>query len=329
MNLLICYTPLHVLIAERLVALGELGEFYLLYICFNDSDRHDFYFRRLAESATYGGELLRLPHDWRDPFVIARWRVRQMPLKPRTLFCGNIKHAHSRWAAYLFGIKQFKTFDDGSGNIASSGYFYDMSESAAGKTLFSTLAPRYLYRNVIRKIDVHFSIYEEPNVYSKFARQTRRIPLLINQRFSREPGEGKVTVYVGHALVEDALKSREEGERLDRAVFRKYGVDHFLPHPRSANLSFYAPLRDVAETTPLVAEEFVLGLLEQYANVRVIGFKSSALLNLAFVPGVDVINLNANDAVEQASSLSIAMQARKIRTVTESELLSDYEKTDA
>jgi beta-galactosamide-alpha-2,3-sialyltransferase len=325
MKLLICYTPLHALIAERLVELGELEDFYLLYICFNRSRQHEFYYERLAAVATRGSDFLLLPHDWRDPIVLLHWRISHFDIRPIYLFCGNIKHAHSRWLAFLFGVVKFRTFDDGSGNIVESGYFSELHEVRLTQRLFSIISPKYLYRNIVRQIEMHFSIYRDQNVYSKFGVAVIRISLFDDTDLPMSVGNGVATVYLGHALVETSLATPEEAGRFDCGVFNEYTLDYFLPHPRSRNFSFYEPLRQRVTQTSLVAEEFVLSLLENFNVVRVIGLNSSALLNLNFSKRIELINIKIGDGIYD-DLRSIPMKCGRVEGVCEAEIISNDEK---
>lgn len=325
MNLLVCYTPLHVLIAERLLKLGKLENFYLLYICFNESEQHRFYYKRLAEIAPFGADFLVLPHDWRDPLRLIRWRQKNKELAPNFLISGNVKHMHSRLLAFFLGIKKFKTFDDGSGNIAINGYFSDLRENKISKILFSLISPSYLYVNIIKKIDRHFSIYPDENVYSRFGVLVEKIELFEKIKNVTEQNQGAVTIYIGHAFVETGLIAGEDAERLDRILFEKFSINYFLPHPRSRNLSFFPPMRKYASKSPLIAEEFVLSLLNYGKFVRIIGVNSSALLNLAFSRGVEIINIDLKTNLD-SGALTASMNARKIKCINEADLLLTDEK---
>ena len=334
MNLLVCYTPLHALIAMRLAELGAIGNFRLLYLCFNDAPSHRAYYARLSRYATHGSDLIQLPHDFRDPWRLAVWgrsvRKAGVPLK---LICGNFKHAHSRFLAWMFGIRRFETFDDGSGNIVENGYFSESRESRAGRCLFAVLGRRYLYVNAVRDIERHYSIYAERNVYEDHAHELVRFDLMsglteggtaLRGKTTAEVGGETATVYIGHALTEDNLRSPADAERIDRAVHANYAVDYFLPHPRSRVISHYAPLREKCVATSLIAEEFVIGLRQRHAHVRVIGLHSTALLNLSSLAGIDAINLQALDS-QAAASLTRMMASRSVSIITESDLMRDYE----
>ncbi|MGU7811292.1 glycosyltransferase family 52 [Burkholderia sp. AW49-1] len=334
MNLLVCYTPLHALIAMRLVELGAIGNFRLLYLCFNDAPSHHAYYARLSRHATHGSDLLQLPHDFRDPWRLALWgrSVRRGGV-PFTLICGNLKHAHSRFLAWVFGIRRFETFDDGSGNIVENGYFSESRESRAGRCLFAVLGRRYLYVNVVRDIERHYSIYAERNVYEDHARELVRFDLMsglteggtaFRSKAAAEVRGETATVYIGHTLTEDGLRSPADAERIDRAVHANYAVDYFLPHPRSRIISHYEPLREKRVKTSLIAEEFVIGLRQRHAHVRVIGLNSTALLNLSSLAGIDAINLRVLDD-QAAVSMTRVMKKRSVSSVTESDLMRDYE----
>jgi beta-galactosamide-alpha-2,3-sialyltransferase len=318
-TILICYTPLHVLIAERLVDEGYIEEFYFLYICFNRSSRHEYYFERLAGRAQCGAEFLCLPHNACDLLSIIKWKFRMRRLVVDYLITGNIKHFHTRFVAYLFNVHRFKTFDDGSGNIVSGGYFSKMREVWIGRLIFSILSPRLLYRSLIEKIEWHYTIYREKNVFGGYAANIKKLELVGNMPDLLLNDGELATVYFGHALVEDKLRTPAEAEKLDKAIFDLYQVNFLLPHPRSRSKSEFAPLQDLAVSEPYVAEEFVLRILKKYARVRVVGINSTALLNIPTADRIEAVNVDAV-GLFSPGELKDAMRARKVTQISEAEL---------
>lgn len=321
-TLLVCFTPLHALIAEKLSETSEIGEFRLLYICFSKSTSHQYYFRRLSARARLGADFLRLRHDWRDPIKLMIWRRAARQFNANCLITGNLKHFHSRFLAYLCGVDKFKTFDDGSGNIVECGYFGDLREKGASRSVFGVLDPRFLYKNVVRRIDTHYTIYPEKNVYGNYAARIEKLNLVNEVQSAENAVAGECCVYLGHALFEDGLRTRAVTEKIDRAVFERYVVNFYLPHPRSAAGSNFTGLNSLTVEGPYVAEEFILKLLGKFARIRVIAVNSSALLNIPASQRIEAINIDVRD-VAPCGALASAMKRRGVVQVTESELYGE------
>jgi N-acetyllactosaminide alpha-2,3-sialyltransferase len=321
-TLLVCYTPLHVLIAEMLSEMNEIGEFRLLYICFSESASHQYYFRRLSAQARLGADFLRLRHDWRDPFELVKWHREAGSFNADCLITGNLKHFYSRFLAYLCGVDRFRTFDDGSGNIVESGYFSDLRERSPVRYLFRIIDSGLLYGNVIGRIEVHYTIYPERNVYSNYALRTEKLNLANELQCANDAGAGECCLYLGHALFEDGLRTKAASEKIDRAVFERYVVDFYLPHPRSIKGSHFAKLNSMTVDGPHVAEELVLKLLEKFSRLRVVGVNSSALLNIPTSGKIETVNIDIRE-VAPCGALANAMKRRGVVQVSESELYGE------
>jgi N-acetyllactosaminide alpha-2,3-sialyltransferase len=321
-TLLVCYTPLHALIAEMLSEMNEIGEFRLLYICFSESASHQYYFRRLSAQARLGADFLRLRHDWRDPIDLMKWHRAARSFKADCLITGNLKHFYSRFLAYLCSVDKFHTFDDGSGNIVESGYLGDLKERSPGRYLFSILDSSLLYRNVVRRIDTHYTIYPERNVYSNYALRVEKLNLVNQGGGTGDAGAGECCLYLGHALFEDGLRTKAASEKIDRSVFERYAVDFYLPHPRSIKGSYFTKLNSMTVDGPHVAEELVLKLLARFSRLRVVAINSSALLNIPTSGRIEAVNIDIRE-VAPCGALANAMRQRGVVQVSESDLYGE------
>lgn len=319
-TLLICYTSLHVMIAERLVKDCYLSDFYLLYICFNKTTRHEYYFERFARKAECGGTILCLHHNLRDLFDLLRWKRVTDRLAFDSIITGNMKHFHSRYVAYLLGIKKFQSFDDGSGNIVNGGYFKNMREAIIGRLIFTIMDSSYRYHNVVSKLDVHYSIYSERNVFLPYAKAIKKIDLFDDRLGEKNEFQDETAnVYFGHALVEDGLCDIGRAEAIDEVIYKKYQINFFVPHPRSISQSEFKPMKDHVVEEPFAAEELVFGLLGKFKRVRVIGINSTALLNVKCTNRVDAVNIDVA-GLFASGALRAAMETRGIAQITEAEL---------
>lgn len=285
-KLFICYTPLHTIIARRVIETERLTECTLVYICFQSSNKHEKYFNDLAALCNES-YFLQLKHSLISDLLhltkLSRtlWSTNHICV----LYTGNIKHFHSRFLCLLLGIKNFYTFDDGSGNISGGGYLYDDEENKLTLAFFSLFSHRLLYKNIKKNITNHFTIYEHKNVYtpSKF------IPLITDIKAANNNDNKTLNIYLSNAFSEDSLMSVEEECAMDQRIISKFKIDTVLPHPRSKKSN---PFLDTTADCELIAEDYILKKISEGYDVSVYACYSTVLLNLSSIARLKLFNID-------------------------------------
>ncbi len=313
MRLFLCYTPLHALIAKRIIETEKLDDCVAVYVCFQKTAKHEYYFNQLAKNCDHSF-FLSLKHSMlSDVFRLAKFALK-LKLKfgvKWELFAGNIKHFHSRFLMLLLGIKNFNTFDDGSGNVSGAGYFYDLEDRKDIGAVFSLIAPRLLYKNIIGNISQHYTIYDFQNVFSP----TRKITLLGGGGCQVELSmQQERVVYLANAFSEDDLMSKEEELAMDGNVLKRWSVTDVLLHPRSSKVAHFEAEGASVVRSFLIAEDYILSLISKGYSVTVIGIYSSTLLNVLSMPNLNLINLEPqlNKPTEKLHELLIEAGVRCI-----------------
>lgn len=310
MDLLICYTPLHVIISEALIKKGEIRSYVLVYICFGRNEKHEYYYSRLSKLAEHSVFVEMKHAPFYDALKVLKLRFGVLAgFKFNRMFTGNVKHIYSRLLALLCGGPAISTYDDGSGNISGGGYFYDMNESRLSTWLFALIAPSYHYKNVVRRIDKHYTIYSFDNVYSSFATKLVQVSLF-SAADAHVLGEAKsIVVYLGNAFAKDGLCSMEYEDALDKYAAEKFSAECVIPHPRNVKSELYKELGLHVVGGGMIAEDVILEQLMKGVRVRVVGVYSSVLFNIAGLNGVDVVNVRAKIAkpVEHLEKLLVAL----------------------
>lgn len=314
MRLLICYTPLHALIFQSVNEKDLFTGYYALYICFLDNEKNRCCYEKLLEGAV-DGEYLVLNHRIANDFIVLMkwwWGIRGK-YRFQNVTTGNLKHFYSRYIAWLFNVDKYQTFDDGCGNIAEEGYFYRLEENRVSSLFFRAVSPRYLYKNSIECISAHYSIYEGDNVYKGKANKFVQVDVF-PKADELEGGGGSVNVLLGVSFFEHGLLSEDQENAIEMAALRKYNVDVYLPHPRRKNFEAVASQGIVVLSDKRIAEEIVYDLGRQYKEVRVFGFYSSVLFNLAGLDFVDLINIDVDIPGLSFGNLGKLLRDRAIST---------------
>lgn len=286
MDLFLCYTPLHVLIAEQIIRRHPQERIGLLYLDFNGDPKHATYYQRLSRHAECSRLLALSDRYLTDMACLRKWaselgercgddRVR--------LICGNLKKFHSRYVAYCLGIRDFVTFDDGMENLVS-GYLSDLREGPFSRSFFTLFARDCLYPNVLSRCQTHYTIFPLPNVYTN----TQYIPLLTGTE-STARSRAPLTILLCGAYYEDNLMSLEGERSLYRNIVGRFQVTHYIRHPRE-RIAKLAGHQLEELSSDRVAEDIVQDLSRSH-RVTVVGVYSTALLTLKAVEGIRLINI--------------------------------------
>lgn len=287
MYVFLCNTPLHALIAKRIIETENVQHYVLVYLCFDSGAKHKEYFSMLAEKSDHAFFCKLEGTVFSDI-----WRLSKLSLRLRNLIgtkillgCGNIKHFHSRYLMLVLGVKHYFTFDDGSGNISGDGYFYDLTERKDVGIFFKILAPRLLYKSLVKNILVHYSIYDFPNVFTPCKHLN-----LIEGKCERSGNDRREIIYLANAFSEDGLMDESSELQLDRDVIDRLGVTQVLLHPRSTKMEHFVHLGVKVIQTNMIAEDYILHIVPN-RPVTLVGVYSTALLNLSSVQGVKLVNV--------------------------------------
>ena len=122
-NLFICSTPLHVLIAEKIISKMNIECYYLLYLTYVDNKRNRYYFSRLSKGSKKSLYCHLRKDNWIVFFVVFIYAWFWCAFRNiEAVYLANIKSLLNRFIILPLKAAVF-TFDDGSGNISKGGYF--------------------------------------------------------------------------------------------------------------------------------------------------------------------------------------------------------------
>ncbi|XZG70803.1 glycosyltransferase family 52 [Chitinibacteraceae bacterium HSL-7] len=277
-RLLICATPLHALIAERLIAAEPAAHWQLLYYTYLDNEKSRHYYHRLAARCQFsryvvlaGGGGARL------------LRVRRAALGWGALDVVYLGAVHEWLAHYLISCLRYsrlETFDDGLANLTAGG-ICDVAKPLGmrRRVLARVLGIRHDLDSVRATSACHHTIYLQPNVFAR----TRYLPLFDAVQVSGTPSR-RVSVFLGQPVYEG---DRESSQQLSQRVVDALAPDLYFPHPRED----YA----VVGVAPVVVAEVFEDWLARELAARpdtafeVISFFSSALMSVAGWPRVTAL----------------------------------------
>lgn len=277
-SVFICHTPLHVLIAREIIDLKKISDYIFIYMVENKSEKNLYYYSLLEK----GAKKSLLVHKAGKIFDFIKFApsfIRLFHKRSQRFdsYSGNIKTFYSRYVLFFMRRNAIFSFDDGIGNIKVEGfessYFLDAGEKKLSRIFFGIFDRSLIYKNLIGRIERHYTIYKYPNVYKNASYLS-----LFNETGTVTGSGTPLTVLLTNALAIDKFMSKsEETELYDRLV-KQYNVDLVIRHPR--NEEYIPPSSCTVATSLEIAEHQIVKLIKSHKLFVISFYYSSVLISI-------------------------------------------------
>lgn len=283
-SLIMCVTPLQMLIAEKIIKSNAQVIFDLIVISLQDNEKYMHYYNRIVKLCDNSLYVVRGKREITSLFKLIRgMRKSDLYVKYENLYLASID---SRLLQYIISRNpqaNIYTFDDGIANIVSKGR-YHLSvdpQSKFKKNIWKMLGVKVFLEEVRRKSILHYTIYENvPNII----KNTKYIPLIDKNNSGTSSSNKTIKIFLGQPIRE--INSKYSNEYILK-IIECIGIDYYYPHPREKD----APqgnykIIDSQE----IFEDYIANFLTQnpQINLEILSFISSALLNVAALKRVNV-----------------------------------------
>lgn len=281
-NLIICSSPLQVLIAERIINLYAGERFFGVMLCHFINNKYDYYFQRL-QNCCADSKLIYFPQPNRKPIIRGKlrkiysyWILKKsawLPIKNfDKVFLGNIAEKESQIILSYINFNSVMTFDDGSANIIVTSAFYQQSPHRR----VSTWPCKINYSaGVLRQLSrKHYTIYpNHKNIVSPIE-VIRLLPDNITTASSASPKQ-TLRILLGQPLLEPDWDSSKQ---LMQQIMAKWQITYYFPHPRDCYQLENVQIID----TDLIFEDYLVMVITQKPDIcyEIYTVGSSAAINL-------------------------------------------------
>ncbi len=311
--LFICYTPLHILIAENIIIREKLSNYIFIFYCKASTKKLQLYYNRLANNAQYA---FILKKDNKVitfikeilPFI---FKVKKLMHPNSIVYSGNIKSAYTRCIVFGIRTKNIHSFDDGSGNISGKGYFYKGRTLSFINKFLHWVGLDFSYARAYSMIEKHYTIY--PNIKNAMP-HTEEISVFDPQKNNPPPKNTKIILFLLTTFYEEGYLDEKTETKLFDKIIKTHNIEHVIPHPLSnkKKIEYY---KKITMTGEKIAEEIIFDLKKKYSEVVVYGFHSSALVNLMNIKGVKCINIKI-EGHKKLASLGQFIDRIEMNTIT-------------
>lgn len=273
--LIICCTPLQVLVAEAMLEAEDVRRFKLIYYTWIDNAKHRKYYERLAARAD-ASEYIHLNSRFPVHFFYFLRAFRRLSAKDISeIAFAAIDNFYIQYAIKRYQYQEIITFDDGVANVVKSSAYFNLIKRSNFHSIFGKVVRGDVNESWIRrKARRHYTIY--PGI-ENIVERSRLHSVTING-FKKNSGENPSTqsslrVFLGQPVVDirdDELK------RNYIEMVRSFDIDEYIPHPREFDLD---GLPKITESN-LIAEEYILDRMSEYGEVTIYSLFSTVLLNI-------------------------------------------------
>lgn len=281
-NIIICTTPLQMLIAHKIIKIKADESFDLLVIAQHDNEKYRYYFNRLKKDCKKS-----LYYTLKKGGLGFLDFVRKIYLNKFNKQYDNVylSSIDSSYCVYILSKSKkarIYTFDDGTANISKSSIYYSKITHSLNKRLIFRLFDMNLSMdNIKANSSLHYTIYKNvPNIIDN----TYYINLYDDEDFDNSYTSGKslndlkvINIFLGQPIGE--VPSSYQEKDLIYLLENTLCINLYFPHPREITppLGNY----EVVETN-LIFEDYIRIYLKENLNtkVNIYTFISSALLNL-------------------------------------------------
>lgn len=268
MNLIICCTPLQVLIAEKIIEKFPEESFFGVMLHTVENKKFEYYKQRLKNKTSDFFSLVQ--HNDRKNLIKEIFALKkQFSGKVfKRVFVANFNELHIQFLVSAVKFEEFNTFDDGTVNIAKNSYLLnDDPQTVVRRVINLVLGNKYTSQALRKLSKAHYTIYPNfPNIIEN------TVPLDLMPNTVSNGGEGEVVnILLGQPVYDDNNQNIQLAER----VVEKFNIYYYLPHPREKYKLNNVEYID----TPLIFEDYIT---TEFANrrCRIYTYFSSAILNV-------------------------------------------------
>ncbi|MDN8285917.1 glycosyltransferase family 52 [Acinetobacter baumannii] len=278
-SLVICFTPLQMLIAEKIIA--QQPSVDLIVIALNNSDKYKYYYNNfqhqnvkkqyflLDVNQSKIAKILNII-NFKNNFAVEEFY--------ENIYISSIdnKYAHSILSALKFN--SLYTYDDGTANIIKDSVYFKQSFKSKLKDVFFNIMGVMFNLNKIKKISKkHYTIYKG---IQNIIERTEYVSILKENRSEDNCINKEIKIFLGQPL-------KDIDKNFDILALKKFlakeSVDYHFRHPRETGEAFFEEIK-----TSYIFEDFFAKELSKYRKVIIYTLCSTAALNVIALNNVEV-----------------------------------------
>lgn len=279
-ELLICLTPLHMLIALKIMELNP-SNYDVLCISYNSNAKYKYYFDKLKSKCLNSNFfLINSTNKLKRLYDLVKFKYfikTKLKNNYSKIYLASIDNSFFHLLLSILEKELIITFDDGSANInKNSDYYQYQRKSKFQNLLLSFLGNIYTTKKIISETSIHYTIYKD---FDNISKKLKFIALFDDSGLIYTCDK-VIKIYLGQPFGDLHFNKNE----MIFQYLKNNGIKNYFPHPREKNI--YDGFDYI--NTPLILEDYIVGLLNENYFVEIYTVVSTAALNVVSLPNVKV-----------------------------------------
>lgn len=300
-SLIMCTTPLQMLIAEKIIEMNSSEKFDLILIVNGEiNNKFKKYFNRLMKKCNKSMifelnsvvNIKKIKEFLKFKKTYKNWS----DFHYSSYYLASIDNVFFHWIlSKKMKCSNFFTFDDGVANIFINSLYFNERKIIWREYIWKLLGVDFTIEKVKKQSKIHYTIYpDKKNIIDN----KKNIKLFsdINFFLEKENKKEEINLFLGQPLYE-LNKNYDENYILQ--ILGKFSINLYFPHPRE-KYNFNDSITVIRNDQ--IFEDYIIELLYNYKKVNIFTFLSTAALNVEAIPGVrtnylinDFLKKNYND----------------------------------
>ena len=303
MNLIVCASPLQVLIAEKIIDEHPNEMFYGIMMISNTNSKYNYYYERLKKKCKKGGRRVYISEMAKKKskvgyyiyyiyiIFITRIILFFYKKKIKNVFTSSLCIEILFMQIILSKIPsttKLYTFDDGIAN--AYGYIASGIEPINHPLLKKLIGNNLTINKVLEKITAHYTIYpDKKNIIENII----PISLLPSNTKQTDKYHNNVSFFLGEPIYEILEGGKEEYIEIIKCLIKEYNIQYYFPHPRE---DFVIDGITYIHTH-LVFEDYIMSNFRDN-KIQLYTFYSTAAYNLITLNNIEIISFRFKEASE-------------------------------
>ena len=286
-NLIICVTPLQMLIAEKIISMNPNVKFYCICYFYDNNEKYKYYIRKLKDQTFFTFEFLVVSNNkimrlWDLLKVLMILKKIKLP-KFATVYFASLDNPFIQLTLSHTKFSEIITFDDGTANLWANSLYNKPREISYLQVFFlSLLRVRYDMDIIKKESKKHYTIFNN----SPFLKSKSEKIELINTSYLKDfVGDKNINIFIGQPYTDynfNIFKPKNI-----KKIMNEFKIDSYFKHPRERVVYNFV---EYVETNKIF-EDYIFDLISNGYNVNIYTFLSTVALTVSGVNNVKIYSI--------------------------------------
>ena len=292
-NLVVCWTPLQMLIAEKIIKSHPNEKFYMIVMSHSGkNEKYDYYSSILSQKSERFYSFYLEPQSQNKLFVytsLLELKLKSLLFPPlKTIYLAHISSPEVHTLVSTYPNVEIRTFDDGSSNLLKKSAFLNNANRISTGDISRKFYEIFInstqsVKSVRERSTEHYTIFKDlKNIMDDGHRKMTYLPLFDVSKL-KPSKEIKDTIKI-------LLGSPDKGmKEISEKAIKHFGIKYATLHPRQR----YELSNAITLQSPYIIEDYMLKEIEKnpHTHYEIYTFFSGAALTMKDFPNVSVYAL--------------------------------------